>query len=158
MPMLTAVTLLLCLGAGLVGGVFFAFSTFVMKALAQLPAGQGVAAMQRINVVVLQPLFLGAFVGTALLAAAGVVLAALDWGAPTSVLLLAAGGLYLAGSFLVTVAFNVPRNERLAGLDPASPQTAEAWRVYLREWTRWNHVRTVASIASAACCAWALAV
>ena len=36
--MLTVVPLLLAVGAGLVAGVFFAFSTFVMKALAQLPA------------------------------------------------------------------------------------------------------------------------
>ena len=57
--MLTALALLACVGAGTVGGVFFAFSTFVMKALAQLPARQGIAAMQRINVVVLNPLFLG---------------------------------------------------------------------------------------------------
>jgi uncharacterized membrane protein len=31
--MLKTLPLLMCLGAGLVGGVFFAFSTFVMKAL-----------------------------------------------------------------------------------------------------------------------------
>ena len=74
--MFTTVLFLLCIGAGIVGGVFFAFSTFVMKALAQLPASQGVAAMQRISVVVINPLFMGAFMGTALLAAACIVLRA----------------------------------------------------------------------------------
>ena len=117
--MLTAVTLLLCIGAGVVGGVFFAFSSFVMKALAQLPANQGVAAMQRINVVVLNPLFLGVFLGTALLAVAGVVLSVLTWSTPRSVLLLASSLLYLIGTFLVTMAFNVPRNESLARLNPS---------------------------------------
>ncbi|WP_428420279.1 DUF1772 domain-containing protein [Methylibium sp.] len=156
--MLIAVTLLACIGAGTVGGVFFAFSAFVMKALSQLPAAQGAAAMQRINVVVLNPLFLGVFLGTALLAAAGVVVAALNWGSLRSALLLASGLLYLGGPFLVTVAFNVPRNERLAGLDPASSQAAEYWAVYLREWSLWNHVRSVASVASAACSAGALAI
>jgi uncharacterized membrane protein len=42
--MLTALPVPLAVGAGLVGGVFFAFSTFVMKALSQLPAEQGIAA------------------------------------------------------------------------------------------------------------------
>lgn len=156
--MLTAVTLLVCIGAGIVSGVFFAFSTFVMKALAQLPASQGVAAMQRINVVVLNPLFLGVFLGTALLAAACVVMSVLSWSTPRSILLLASGVLYLVGSFLVTMALNVPRNERLAGLDPASSQAAEYWVVYLREWSLWNHVRSVASVASATCSAVALAI
>jgi uncharacterized membrane protein len=156
--MFTAITLLACVGAGTVGGVFFAFSTFVMKALAQLPADQGVTAMQRINVVVLNPLFLGVFLGTAFLAAACVVLSVLRWGSLQSVLLLASGLLYLGGSLLVTVAFNVPRNERLAGLDPGSAQAAEYWGAYLCEWSRWNHVRSAASAASAACSAGALAV
>ena len=155
--MLTTVTLLVCIGAGIVGGVFFTFSTFVMKALAQLPATQGIAAMQRINVVVLNPLFLGVFLGTALLAATCVIMSVIGWNSPRSILLLAAGLLYLVGSFLVTIALNVPRNEHLAGLDPASSQAAEYWGVYLREWSFWNHVRTVASIASAACSAGALA-
>src|SRR5262245_41534933 len=71
--MFTALALATCLGSGIVGGVFFAFSTFVMKALGELPASQGVAAMQRINVVVLNRLFLGVFLGTALLAVACIV-------------------------------------------------------------------------------------
>jgi uncharacterized membrane protein len=155
--MFTTVVLLFCVGAGSVGGVFFAISTFVMKALAQHPASQGIAAMQRINVVVINPLFMGAFMGTALLAAAGVVLAILNRGASGSGLLLASGVLYLGGSFLVTIVFNVPRNARLAGLDPGSAPSAADWQVFLREWSLWNHVRTVATIASAACRACALA-
>lgn len=154
---MTILTLLLCVSAGTIGGVFFAFSSFVMRALAQLPVNLGIAAMQRINVVVLNPLFLGAFMGTALLASACVVLSFLPWGAPRSPLLLASGLLYAVGSFLVTVAFNVPRNDRLAGLDAQSPEAAAYWPIYILEWTRWNHVRTVASVASAACAAGALA-
>ncbi len=156
--MQTAVTLISCIGAGIVGGVFFAFSTFVMKALAQLPVTQGAAAMRRINVVVLNPLFLGVFLGTALLSAACVVISVLGWGVERSYLLFASGLLYLVGSFLVTVGFNVPRNENLAKLDPESTQAAEYWAVYLREWSLWNHVRSVASVASAACSAGALAM
>ena len=47
---LFALTLFAALGCGLIAGVFFAFSTFVMKALARLPSGEGMAAMQSINV------------------------------------------------------------------------------------------------------------
>lgn len=155
--MLNTLPLLVCLGAAVVGGVFFAFSAFVMKALAQLPASQGIAAMQRVNVVVLNPLFLSVFVGTAVMACICVLAGFFPWGSPRSILLLLAGGSYLAGSFGVTAAFNVPRNERLARLDAESAEAIAYWPVYVREWLWWNHVRTAASILSAACAASALA-
>jgi uncharacterized membrane protein len=66
--LLPALTVLAALGAGLVAGIFFAFSTFIMAALARLPAEGGIAAMQSINVAVLNPLFFLAFFGTAAIA------------------------------------------------------------------------------------------
>jgi len=57
--------LLSALGCGLIAGVFFAFSAFVMKALAGLPPPQGIAAMQSINVAVLNRWFFAAFFGAA---------------------------------------------------------------------------------------------
>ncbi len=155
--MLTLLPVLLAVGAGLVGGVFFAFSTFVMKALAQLPVEQGVAAMQRINVVVMNPVFLGLFVGTALIGGIAAVGAVLSWGSLRSGLLLAAGALYVVGSFGVTAAFNVPRNERLARLAAESNEGKAYWPVYLREWLFWNHVRTAASAAAAVAATFSLA-
>jgi len=154
--MLTSLPLLVCLGAGLVGGVFFAFSSFVMKALGELPAEHGVAAMQRINVVVLNPYFLGVFVGTAVLALVCILAGFFPWGTTRSALLLGAGASYLVGSFGVTAAFNVPRNERLAKLDPDSASARDYWPMYRREWLFWNHVRTAASLVSAALAALAL--
>lgn len=139
--------LLTALGAATVGGVFYGFSTFVMKALAQLPAAQGVAAMQRINIVVINPWFMGALMGTLLLSIACVVVAVMAGSAA----LLAGGLLYALGTFGVTMAFNVPRNNRLARLDPASSDAAAYWPTYVREWTRWNHVRTAAALVAAAC-------
>ena len=155
--MLQTLPFLICLGSGLIGGVFFAFSTFVMKALAQLPVAEAVAAMQRINVVVLNAVFLGVFVGTAVLAGISILAAFFPWGTTRSFLLLVAGASYLLGSFGVTAAFNVPRNERLARMSSSSREVAEYWPVYLREWLFWNHVRTLASVASAGCSAAALA-
>lgn len=154
---LTLLPLLVAVGSGLVGGVFLAFSSFVMKALAELPSEHGVAAMQRINVVVLNPLFLGLFFGTALLAGVCAAGALLSWGTARALLLLIAGLSYVIGTFGVTVAFNVPRNERLARLPPASAEAATYWPQYVREWLFWNHVRTVAALAGAVCATAALA-
>src|SRR4029453_8846365 len=56
-------TFVVALGSGLVAGIFFAFSNFVMKALARVPAAQGIAAMKSINVVVLNKWFFAVFLG-----------------------------------------------------------------------------------------------
>ena len=63
---LFVLTLLAALGCGVVAGVFFAFSAFVMKALGHLPAEQGIAAMQAINVAAVTFAFMAALFGTAL--------------------------------------------------------------------------------------------
>ena len=47
--LLFALTFISALSCGLMAGVFFAFSPFVMNGLARLPAQQGIAAMQFIN-------------------------------------------------------------------------------------------------------------
>jgi uncharacterized membrane protein len=113
--------------------------------------------MQRVNVVVLNPVFLGVFVGTAVLSLFQVGVAVASWRTPGSPLLLCSALLYLAGCFGVTVAFNVPRNERLAKVQASSAEAATYWPIYLREWALWNHVRTVTSVASAAAAGLALA-
>ena len=144
------------LGSGAVGGVFFAFSNFVMGALRELPTAHGVAAMQAINRTVLNPGFLGLFVGTAVVAAAAVVVGLMRMGAPDAPWLVAGGLLYGLGTFVVTGTRNVPRNEALAALDPAAPDAKELWSRYVREWTWWNHARTAAAIGAAVAFAVAL--
>jgi uncharacterized membrane protein len=121
------------LGCGIVGGVFFAFSSFVMTALKRLPAAEGMAAMRSINRVAVTPLFMGALFGTA-----------------AACLVLAGSGAYLFGVVAVTAAFNVPRNEALALADPKSAAGDQLWQRYAVEWTAWNHVRTVAGAAASA--------
>ena len=154
----TLFALLLCIGSGAIGGVFFAFSTFVMRALSTIAAEAGISAMQRINVVVLNRVFLGTFLGTAMVAVVTIVVTFISWSPPRSLLLLTASALYLVGTYGVTIRFNVPRNNRLAHLASSSPEAQAYWPVYVREWTLWNHVRTVASLASCACSALAMAV
>lgn len=144
---LTAMIVASTVASALVGGVFFAFSVFVMRALADLPPAQGVVAMQRVNVTVINPLFLGVFLGTAPLLGVTTYLArhspqSFAW-------LLGAFVMYLVGSVGVTMACNVPRNNRLASMQADSAQAAAYWPVYLREWLVWNHVRCIASLAAA---------
>jgi uncharacterized membrane protein len=148
--LLFALTLFSALGCGLIAGVFFAFSSFVMNALARLPAAQGIAAMQSINVVVINPLFMAAFLGTAAACVLLAVSSLLRRQEPGAAYILAGSLLYLAGVILVTGLFNVPRNDALAAIAPASAEGPSLWTGYLSGWTAWNHVRTIASLAAAA--------
>lgn len=148
--LLYALTLFSALGAGLIAGVFFAFSSFVMTALARIPPAQGIAAMQSINVIVLNPLFLVPFFGTAAACAALAVYSLLSWHKPGAGCMLLGSLLYLAGTVLVTGVFNVPLNNALAAVDPVSADGAGVWVGYGKSWTAWNHVRTAAALAAAA--------
>lgn len=142
--------LLAALGCGLIAGVFFAFSTFVMKALAQQPPAEGIAAMQSINITVINPWFMTAFIGTGIACLILIVTLLFKWQQPGVAYLLVASLLYLVGSLGVTIAFNVPLNDALAVVKPNSPEGAALWANYLKNWTFWNHVRTIASLAAAA--------
>lgn len=144
-----ALTVLGVLGTGLVAGVFCAFSTFVMKGLAELPPAQGVAAMKAINVTALRPAFMLVFAGSAVLCAVIAVVTFVLWPDEGTVELLLGSALYLFGSFGVTIVANVPRNDTLMKLDAGTAEAAAYWPEYVREWTVWNHVRMVASGAAA---------
>ena len=144
------VALVAALGCGLVAGAFFAFSSFVMKALADLPPAQGIAAMQSINVAVINPVFMAAFVGSALVGVVAVITAILSWSDSGAVLLVVGSVLYIGGCFLSTMTANVPMNNAMAALDPDSAESAPAWTAYVSRWTAWNHVRTVAALAASA--------
>ena len=148
--LLRILTLISALGCGLVAGVFFAFSTFVMKALDRLPPAQGMTAMQSINVVVINPWFMTAFFGTAAACIILAVFSVFSWHRPDTGYLLLGSALYLVGTILVTIAFNVPRNDALAAVDPASAEGARLWAGYVKSWTAWNHLRTAAAVAAAA--------
>lgn len=142
-------TLAAALGSALVGGVFFAFSAFVMPALARLRPRDGIVAMQSINVTAEMPGLMTVFVGAALASLAAIAVAIVQWHDPYAPYLLAAALLYLVGALGLTAGYHVPRNNALAGLDPEQARDAERWTRYLREWTAGNHVRAAAGIAAA---------
>ena len=145
-------------GTGLVGGIFFAFSNFVMKALAQAPATAGAEVMQRINVTVLNPLFFTVFFGTGVIALIVAVATPNVWNAPGAVLSRIAAALYLFGTLGVTIVRNVPLNEKLAITTLADAALSPTWTHYLQAWTWWNHVRTIAALLAAALFAAAIAL
>jgi uncharacterized membrane protein len=133
------------LGALLISGVFFAFSSFVMSGLGRLPASRGIEAMNSINVTVINPLFMAVFLGTGLAMAA---LAAMNLSSlpdPAALKMAAGAALYLLGCIGVTVIFNVPLNNALAA---APADGAALWADYLKTWLMWNHVRGIASLAA----------
>jgi len=148
---LTAVTFAAALGSGVMAGLFFVFSAFMMTALSRLGAPHGIAAMQSVNVAILNPVFLTIFLGTALLSLVTAAAAIWNWSADGSGWLLAGSVLYLVGIIAVTMVFNVPLNNALAAVDPAGGEGAAMWERYLDIWVKWNHVRTVAGIGALAC-------
>lgn len=132
-------------GAGVSGGVFFAFSVFVMKALGRLPAAEGISAMHAINKAAPAPLFMLALFGTGAVSIALSVVALGHLDQRWAVYLLTGTALYLA-CLILTMAYHVPRNDALALVDPTGPGAAHAWAQYLSPWTAWNHVRTVTAL------------
>lgn len=143
-------TFLATLGSGIMAGFFFAFSTPVMGALGRLPPAHGIAAMQSINILVINPLFLSVFFGTAAACVLLAVAALFMWQEPGSLALVAGALFYFVGTLLVTMFFNVPLNDALAAVAPDSSAGASRWTRYLTTWTNWNHVRAIAALAAAA--------
>ena len=135
-------------GCGLMAGLVATFSVVVMPALRRRPAAEAMAAMQAINVVIITPLFLVVFLGTAVAAVTVAIGAVTDLARPGAVAAGAGAVLYLLGAVVVTGTANVPRNDALDAADPATPAGAALWTRYVREWTAWNHVRTVATTAA----------
>jgi uncharacterized membrane protein len=145
MDTLMTVLLAVCaLGSGAIGGVFFAFSNFVMPALARIAPAEGIHAMQAINVTVLNRLFLGTFMGTGALSLAVIVDALFRWNGASSFWALLGGGAYLLGSILVTLRGNVPLNNALMRITQVDALGEATWRSYVTDWTKWNTVRTIA--------------
>ena len=143
---ITALLWFCAIGCGVMGGLYFAFSAFIMRALAEIEPAAGAAAMNAINRVILRSLFMPLFLGTTLGCAALAVLGLF----PTersAWLLIAGGATYVIGMFVVTMAFNVPLNNALQSSGARDPA---AWRGYVERWTRWNHVRTIASTGASA--------
>jgi uncharacterized membrane protein len=145
-----ALTFISAISCGLMAGVFFAFSAFVMNGLARLPATQSIAAMQFINAAAFNLLFAMAFCGTTAACVLLAVASLFMWHNPAGIFHLAGGLLYLVGAILVTLVFNLPLNGALATIDATSADSANLWAGYFTSWMVWNHIRTAGALAAAA--------
>lgn len=133
------------IGCGLLAGLYFSFSAFINSALGRIETLAGIAAMNSINVVIVRSPFMPLFLGSSLAALILAGIALFQWHQPGSVAIFAGGVIYVVGMFVCTMVLNVPLNNALLAVDPASANGADVWARFLREWTFWNHVRTIAS-------------
>lgn len=132
---------------GLSAGVLAGFGYAVIPGLTRAGAEVAVPAMQRMNSVILNPLFAVIFGG-------GVVFGALGtWAAWDSGLrwwVLAATALTLSG-VVITLAVNVPANNRLDAAGDVRGDAADTvWSDFTAVWVRWNIVRAILTTAAAA--------
>ncbi len=148
--------LIAAVGSGMVAGLLFAFSNFVMRALAQQPPESGVRTMQSINALIQNPIFFILFLGTTLVCAYLAFTSAMHLSQRAVWMVLAGSLFYVLGVFGVTMVFNVPLNNRLAGLNASAIAAAQFWPDYVSQWLRWNHVRTIAAIAATALLVWGI--
>ena len=140
-------TVVAAVANGVMAGLFFAFSTSVMPGLRRLPPVDGMLAMRRINVAILNPLFLLLFVGSTVVSLA--VLATAPFAdSDTAAWRIAGAVIYLVGAIGVTAVVNVPLNNALLAVAPDSAEGATLWARYLLRWTAFNHVRAAASVLS----------
>ncbi len=93
----------------------------------------------------INPFFMTPLFGTALTCLALIILT-LFGSYQTNVYWLIGSLVYLVGTIILTIAFNVPLNDALAVVNPETYSGRELWGNYLTNWTRWNHVRTISSL------------
>lgn len=143
---------------GIMAGVFGLYSHTVMPGLRRTDDRTFVGAFQALDRAIINPWFmLGGFLG-ALVFTAGSVLLLFGPGSPALSWTIAALVLYLA-VFVITVAVNVPMNNAIkAAGDPDQIPDLAGVRARFDEarWSRWNHVRTVATTVAVICLAVAL--
>lgn len=152
--MQTATTILIAIAAlttAAAGGVYLGFGAMVMPALGASSDAAG--TMNRINVLAPRSVFLLAFLGSALACAAAGVLVLGRLPEADAVLALVGAGLGVAG-FAITVAVNIPLNNRLA----EAGDDAGVFHAVARPWRRANSARGTASLLGAAALVASLAV
>ncbi|GAB1819951.1 anthrone oxygenase family protein [Herbidospora sp. RD11066] len=134
---------------GNIAGLFYAYSVSVIPGLNATRADHAVAAMQQINVKILNPVFFASFIGAPLVAAVAGVLLLSSGQRAAAVLIFAGAAVYVLGAFIPTMIVNVPLNNALVAAgditDPA--RAAQVWAAFAPKWAPWNHLRTVASCA-----------
>lgn len=141
--------LFLALWSAVIGGVFSAFSEFIMAALKQVPPAVGIEAMQNINRTVIPTQFVSGILLVPVFALALAAYGTTVFEGVVLVVLYLAAVVFGFSVFLMTLAGNVPMNNRLADLEPDSAEAEAYWAIYARRWTRLNHYRALGSVLTA---------
>jgi uncharacterized membrane protein len=139
-------TIVAAIGAGAIGGVFFAFSAFVMPALDRVAPERASASMTSINDLAPRAPLMLPFLGTAALCGWLAVVAFRSWGSASATWLAVGCALYLLGPFLLTAVGNVPLNDTLARVHPHAVDAAKQWHDYYDSWVPLNHLRALGGI------------
>ncbi len=134
------------LGSGLLAGTYFAFSSFIMRALANIDTHEGINAMNAINTTILRSLFMPLFFASTFVSFVMMLLGLWYWGDDGAFELFTAGAIYFFCMFGVTAAKNVPLNDSLGSVDAKSAAGERVWNNYLAVWTRYNAVRAGACL------------
>ena len=150
--LLTALAWIMALCAGLMAGTYFAFSGFIMRSFNTMDTAGAIAAMNAINVTIQKSSFMALFFGSTIVGMLMVAAGIWQWGGPGADRSLAAGMVYVIGMFVVTAAANVPLNNTLARVSGDGEEASRVWSHYLNRWTRWNTLRTIASVATLVIC------
>jgi len=148
-------TILICsiaiLSGGIVSGIFFAFSDFIMKSFASISETSAIDAMTEINRRVYRSIFIIGIWAVALLGALLIYAGMYHTEPAVSFWLIAGGSIYIIGVVAVSFLFNIPMNHKLQSLGSNNPNSSDYWKRYLTKWTRWNHVRSGSAVISTAC-------
>lgn len=150
-PKMTTATIILIITAtttALIAGLFYAYTCSVNLGLGRLPDAGYIAAMQSINIAILNPLFFFSFMGTAILLPVSTFLHYDSTISRRFLFLLTATLIYLIGGLGVTMFGNVPLNEALDtfNLQSASAEAIAAQRAKFEG--RWNNLNTIRTISS----------
>lgn len=142
-------SLFLALWSAVIGGVFSAFSEFIMAGLLRASPAGGIDAMQQINRTVIKTQFVAGLILIAPLSIAFAIYAQIGLDGVARTAILVASLVYVPSVFLMTIMGNVPMNNKLDRLDPNTVEAETYWIRYGRVWTRLNHFRSLGSVLTA---------
>ncbi|MEL6870261.1 MAG: anthrone oxygenase family protein [Pseudomonadota bacterium] len=142
--------LFLALWSAVIGGVFSAFSEFIMSGLLRTSPACGIASMQHINRTVLKTQFVVGIFSIAIFSILFAVYSVAVFEGRALATIILAALVYLPSVFFMTMLGNVPMNDKLESLDHTSREAEVYWAQYGRDWTRLNHIRSIGSVLTSA--------
>ena len=148
--MTEVVIVLAALANGLQAGTYYTWASGVMPGLARTDDRTFVHAMQRMNVAIVNPVFLASFLGAPVLAVLALVL--VDGDARPWAVAATAGAV---ATLAITFVGNIPLNNALDAAGPVDqvPDHAAVRAAFESRWVRLNAVRAVTSTGALVCLA-----